>query len=82
MKTLEKLLQVKQMTIQPVVDCNRFKQTTSISSGSRLIWAHREREGRAWEIQLGVCKPPSRYRAEPCWWMGGKTPGKFWQFIG
>ena len=37
----------------------------------RLIWAHREREARAWENQLGVCKPPSGYRAEPCWWMGG-----------
>ena len=34
----------------------------------RLIWAHREREARAWENQLGVCKAPSEYRAEPCWW--------------
>ena len=34
----------------------------------RLIWAHREREARAWENQLGVCKPPTGYRAEPCWW--------------
>ena len=40
----------------------------------RLIWAHCEREARAWENQLGVCKPPSRYRAEPCWWMGGAKP--------
>ena len=30
----------------------------------RLIWAHRKREARAWENQLGVCKPPSGYRAE------------------
>ena len=43
----------------------------------RLIWAHCERETRVWENQLGVCKPTSRYRAEPCWWTGGKAPGKF-----
>ena len=43
----------------------------------RLIWAHREHEARAWENQLGVCKPPSGYRAEPCWWTGGEAPGKF-----
>ena len=43
----------------------------------RLIWAHCKREARAWENQLGVCKPLSGYRTEPCWWMGGETPGKF-----
>ena len=32
---------------------------------------------RVWENQLGVCKPPSGYRAEPCWLTGGKAPGKF-----
>ena len=43
----------------------------------RLIWAHREREARSWENQLGVCKPPSGYRAEFCWWTGGEAPGNF-----
>ena len=43
----------------------------------RLISAHREREARAWENQLVVCKPPSRYRAEPCWWTGAKPPKNF-----
>ena len=43
----------------------------------RLIWAHCKREARAWENQLGVCKPPSGYRAEPCWWKGAKPPENF-----
>ena len=34
-------------------------------------------QARAWENQLGVCKLPSGYRAEPCWWTGGEAPGKF-----
>ena len=44
----------------------------------KLIWAHREREARAWENQLGVCKLPSGYRAEPCWW---KPPENFDDFL-
>ena len=43
----------------------------------RLIWAHREREARAWKNQLGVCKPPSGYRAEPCWWTVAKPLDNF-----
>ena len=43
----------------------------------RLIWAHGEREARAWKNQLGVCKPPSGYRAESCWWMGAKPLENF-----
>ena len=54
-----------------------FLQWLSQWGIQRLIWAHREREARAWENQLGVCKPPGGYRAEPCWWTGSEAPGKF-----
>ena len=41
----------------------------------RLIWAHHERKARAWENQLGVCKPPSGYRAVGG--RGAKPPKNF-----
>ena len=44
----------------------------------RLIWAHREREARVWENQLGVCKPPPVGTAQsPVGGRGAKSPENF-----
>ena len=43
----------------------------------RLIWAHRECETRAWENQLGVCKPPAGTGQSPVGGRGAKPPENF-----
>ena len=43
----------------------------------RLILAHREREARAWENQLGVCKPPAGTGQSPVGEREAKPPENF-----
>ena len=43
----------------------------------RLIWAHHEREARAWENQQGVCKPPAGTGQSPVGGWGAKPPENF-----